>query len=140
MAVFTKDRSFYKNLFLLAIPISLQNLITYGVNFADNVMIGSLGDNAMSGVYVGGQLQQVLQMFVAGIEGAILILAAQYWGKKDTGSIRKVVSVGVKFAFVVGLLITLGAVLFPAQIIGLFTGEAGVQNGSDSWLPFGVVA
>ena len=131
MAVFTKDRSFYKSLFLLAIPISLQNLITYGVNFADNVMIGSLGDNAISGVYVGGQLQQVLQMFVAGIEGAILILAAQYWGKKDTGSIRKVVSVGVKFAFVVGLLITLGAVLFPAQIIGLFTGEAGViQEGA----------
>ena len=60
MAVFTKDRSFYKNLFLLAIPISLQNLITYGVNFADNVMIGSLGDNAISGVYVGGQLQQEL--------------------------------------------------------------------------------
>ena len=67
MAVFTKDRSFYKSLFLLAIPISLQNLITYGVNFADNVMIGSLGDNAISGVYVGGQLQQVLQMFVAGM-------------------------------------------------------------------------
>ena len=73
----TKDKSFYKTLITLAIPISLQNLITYGVNFADNVMIGSLGDNAISGVYVGGQLQQVLQMFVAGIEGAILILAAQ---------------------------------------------------------------
>ena len=127
----TKDKSFYKTLITLAIPISLQNLITYGVNFADNVMIGSLGDNAISGVYVGGQLQQVLQMFVAGIEGAILILAAQYWGKKDTDSIRKVVSVGVKFALVVGILTTLCAALFPAQIIGLFTGEAGViQEGA----------
>ena len=86
MAVFTKDRSFYKNLFLLAIPISLQNLITYGVNFADNVMIGSLGDNAISGVYVGGQLQQVLQMFVAGIEGAILILAASTGAKRTRGA------------------------------------------------------
>ena len=53
MAVMTKDKSFYKTLITLAIPISLQNLITYGVNFADNVMIGSLGDNAISGVYVG---------------------------------------------------------------------------------------
>ena len=131
MAVMTKDKSFYKTLITLAIPISLQNLITYGVNFADNVMIGSLGDNAISGVYVGGQLQQVLQMFVAGIEGAILILAAQYWGKKDTDSIRKVVSVGVKFALAVGILTTLCAALFPAQIIGLFTGEAGViQEGA----------
>lgn len=126
MAVFTKDKSFYKTLITLAIPISLQNLITFAVNFADNLMIGSLGDNAISGVYVGNQMQSVVQMFVAGIEGAILILAAQYWGRKDTSSIRKVVSIGVKFALGVGLLATLAAVLFPAQIIQLFTQEPGV--------------
>src|SRR5699024_2878511 len=113
MAVFTKDRSFYRTLIALAIPISLQNLVTFAVNFADNLMIGSLGDDAISGVYVGGQLQSVLQMFVGGIEGAILILAAQYWGKKDTQSIRKVVSIGIKFALAVGLLSSLVAVLFP---------------------------
>lgn len=43
MALFTKDRSFYRSLILLAVPISLQNLVTFAVNFADNVMIGSLG-------------------------------------------------------------------------------------------------
>ncbi len=126
MAVLTRDKSFYRNLVTLAIPISLQNLITFAVSFADNLMIGSLGDNAVSGVYVGNQMQTVLQMFVAGIEGAILILAAQYWGKKDTGSIRKVVSIGVKTALAVGVLSTLAAVLFPASIIRLFTAEPGV--------------
>lgn len=132
MAVFTKDKTFYRTLVTLAVPISLQNLITYAVNFADNLMIGSLGDNAISGVYVGNQMQTVLQMFVAGIEGAILILAAQYWGKKDTGSIKKVVSIGAKFALAVGLLVTLAAVLLPGQIIGLFTAEPGViAEGAD---------
>ncbi len=126
MAVFTKDRSFYRSLFLLAVPISLQNLVTYAVSFADNLMIGALGDDAISGVYVGGQLQSVLQMFVGGIEGAILILAAQYWGKKDRESIRKVVSIGVKFSFVVGLLMSLAAVAFPEWMIRAFTQEAGV--------------
>ena len=67
MAVFTKDRSFYRSLVTLAVPISLQNLVTFAVSFADNVMIGSLGDDAISGVYIGGQLQSVLQMFVGGI-------------------------------------------------------------------------
>lgn len=114
MAVFTKDRSFYRSLVTLAVPISLQNLVTFAVSFADNVMIGSLGDDAISGVYIGGQLQSVLQMFVGGIEGAILILAAQYWGKKDTQSIRKVVSIGIKFALAVGLLSSLVAVLSPS--------------------------
>lgn len=131
MAVFTKDRSFYRTLIALAIPISLQNLITFAVNFADNLMIGSLGDNAISGVYVGNQLQSVLQMFVGGIEGAILILAAQYWGKKDTASIRKVVSIGVKFALGVGIVMTLVAVSFPEWMIRIFTNEPGViQEGA----------
>ena len=131
MAVFTKDRSFYRSLVTLAVPISLQNLVTFAVSFADNVMIGSLGDDAISGVYIGGQLQSVLQMFVGGIEGAILILAAQYWGKKDTQSIRKVVSIGVKFALGVGLFTTLVAVLFPQWVIRAFTTEPGViQEGA----------
>lgn len=131
MAIFTKDRSFYRSLVTLAVPISLQNLITFGVNFADNLMIGSLGDNAISGVYVGGQLQSVVQMFVGGIEGAILILAAQYWGKRDTASIRKVVSIGVKFALGVGILASLVAVLFPQWVIRAFTQEPGViQEGA----------
>lgn len=131
MAVFTKDRSFYRSLVTLAVPISLQNLVTFAVSFADNVMIGSLGDDAISGVYIGGQLQSVLQMFVGGIEGAILILAAQYWGKKDTQSIRKVVSIGIKFALAVGLLSSLVAVLFPQWVIRAFTIEPGViQEGA----------
>lgn len=131
MAVFTKDRSFYRSLVTLAVPISLQNLVTFAVSFADNVMIGSLGDDAISGVYIGGQLQSVLQMFVGGIEGAILILAAQYWGKKDTQSIRKVVSIGIKFALAVGLLSSLVAVLFPQWVIRAFTTEPGViQKGA----------
>ena len=131
MAVFTKDRSFYRSLVTLAVPISLQNLVTFAVSFTDNVMIGSLGDDAISGVYIGGQLQSVLQMFVGGIEGAILILAAQYWGKKDTQSIRKVVSIGIKFALAVGLLSSLVAVLFPQWVIRAFTTEPGViQEGA----------
>ena len=131
MAVFTKDRSFYRSLVTLAVLISLQNLVTFAVSFADNVMIGSLGDDAISGVYIGGQLQSVLQMFVGGIEGAILILAAQYWGKKDTQSIRKVVSIGIKFALAVGLLSSLVAVLFPQWVIRAFTTEPGViQEGA----------
>ena len=131
MAVFTKARSFYRSLVTLAVPISLQNLVTFAVSFADNVMIGSLGDDAISGVYIGGQLQSVLQMFVGGIEGAILILAAQYWGKKDTQSIRKVVSIGIKFALAVGLLSSLVAVLFPQWVIRAFTTEPGViQEGA----------
>ena len=77
MRLFTKDRSFYRSLLSLAIPVALQNLITFAVSFADNVMVSSLGDSAVSGVYMANQLQTFLQMFSGGVEATILILAAQ---------------------------------------------------------------
>ena len=122
---FTRDKSFYKTLVTLAIPIALQNAVTFAVGLADNVMIGTLGDSAISGVYVGSQLQTLLQMFIGGIEGAILILAAQYWGKRDTKSIRRIAAIGVRFALLIGLVITV-TVLLPSQIVSLFTSDASV--------------
>ena len=129
--LFTKDRSFYKSLLLLAIPIALQNLVTFSVNLADSVMVGSLGDAAVSGMYMGNQIQTLLQVFSGGIEGAILILAAQYWGKRDTASIRKIVAIGIRFSVAVGALLTLVCALFPAKIIGLFTKDgATIETGA----------
>lgn len=121
--LFTKDKSFYKNLFVLAIPIALQNLVTFSVNLADNVMVSSLGDAPVSGMYMGNQIQTLLQVFSGGIEGAILILAAQYWGKRDTTSIRKIVSIGIRFSLIVGALLTTVCALFPASVIRLFTAD-----------------
>ena len=123
---FTRDKSFYKTLVTLAIPIALQNAVTFAVGLADNVMIGTLGDSAISGVYVGSQLQTLLQMFIGGIDGAILILAAQYWGKRDTKSIRRIAAIGVRFALLIGLVITVTAFLLPSQIVSLFTSDASV--------------
>ena len=80
MRLLTRDRSFYKALVSLSIPVILQGLITFSVTMADNLMVSSLGDIAVSGVYMGNQLQTLLQMLTGGIGGAILILSAQYWG------------------------------------------------------------
>ena len=48
MSIFVKDRSFYKTLLAIALPIGLQNLITFAVSMADTVMLGALGDVALS--------------------------------------------------------------------------------------------
>ena len=132
--VMTRDKSFYRNLVRLAIPIALQNLITFAVGFADNLMVGSLGDNAISGVYMGNQPQTILQMFISGVEGAILVLAAQYWGRDDRESIKKVVSVGIRFAVGVGIAATLLATVFPRQIISLLTNNAGIIDAGAEYL------
>ena len=130
--IFTRDRRFYSSLFLLALPIALQNLITFSVGLCDSVMIGRLGDGAVSGVYMGGQIQTLLQVFSGGIEGAMLILSAQYWGERNTESIKKITAFGLKFTLAFSILVTLICSIFPTNVISLFTkDEKIIQSGGE---------
>ena len=130
--VLTKDKGFYKSLLLLSLPIALQNLVTFAVGLVDNVMIGALGDNAVSGVYMGMQIQTLLQIFSGGIEGSILVLAAQYWGKGDRKSVAKIVSIGVKISVAFGLAISIVSAVFPSFVISLFTpDESIIKSGAE---------
>lgn len=122
----TRDKKFYRTVIALAIPMILQNLITYSVGLADNIMIGSLGDSAVSGVYMAGQVQTVLQVLSAGIEGGILVLAAQYWGKKDRESIQRIVSIGIWLSLALGAVFTAVCAIAPAGVVSVFTPESTV--------------
>ena len=128
--LFTREKSFYKTIILLAIPMVLQNLITFSVGLADNLMIGKLGDSAVAGVYLGNQIQTVLQVLNAGIESGILLISAQYWGKRDVKSIQKIVSIGFWISFGIGLTFTLVTTFFTEGVISIFTNEAdAIVNG-----------
>lgn len=120
------ETSLYKRVFILAAPIALQNVITYAVGLADNLMVGSLGDLALSGVYVANQLQGILQMLVVGLGAAMTILVTQYWGKRDTDSVRNMIGIGLKFCLSAGLIFLLATLLFPREILRLFTNEEAV--------------
>ena len=121
--ILTRDPHYYRDLLHLSIPVALQNLITFLVSFADNLMVNALGDAAVSGVYMGSQIQVLLQMFISGIGGAVIIIGAQYWGRHDTRNIRRIVSIGLRFAFVVGALLTLVCLVAAEPIIRIFTDD-----------------
>jgi len=121
-----RDKKFYTYLLRLAIPISLQNFLSFAIGFADNLMVGRLGEYAIAGVYMGNQIQTFLQFFVTGIDAALLIIAAQYWGRKETQSIKALAAIAMRIVFVGGLLVTVAGLVFPAQLIGIFTPDANV--------------
>ena len=123
MHLFVRERKFYTTLIRLAIPITLQNFITYMVSLADNLMVGRLGENAISSVYMGNQIQTFLQFIVAGIESAVLILSTQYWGRKDTDSIRRIIAIAFRFSIAVGALFTIITAVMPETILRLFTND-----------------
>ena len=121
--ILTRDPHYYRDLLHLSIPVALQNLITFLVPFADNLMVNELGDAAVSGVYMGSQIQVLLQMFISGIGGAVIIIGAQYWGRHDTRNIRRIASIGLRFASAIGALLTLACLIAAEPIIRIFTDD-----------------
>lgn len=120
----TKD--FYKTVFALVIPIALQNLINVGVTSADVIMLGRVNEIVLSAASLGGQVQFVMTLFFFGLTSGAAVLTAQYWGKKDTLSIEKVLGISLKFSLIVSLIFTLVTFLFPSEIMRLFSSEEAV--------------
>ena len=124
MSFLVRERGFYKWFFSLAGAIAAQGLITFTVNFADNIMIGSYSQSAMSGIALANQIQFLLQMISVGIATGVVVLAAQYWGKGQTEPIKRIIGMGMKFAAVAGLIFAVGTHFFPAQVLSVLTNDA----------------
>lgn len=126
MTLFVKDKGFYRSFFSMAGIIALQNLITYAVNLADNVMIGRYSQDALSGVAIVNQIQFLLQMALIGIGNGIVVLGAQYWGKKQTDPIRRVTSIGMFLGLVVSTAMMVIVYIFPGPVLSILTNEPAV--------------
>jgi len=120
----TKRFVFFKSFFIMLISIAMQNVLVYSVNLADNIMLGRFSENAMSGVGLVNQIQFLLQMLITGTGEGIIVIAARHWGEGDTISIKRVTSVGMRFALVFSGIMFLGALLFPESVIGLLTDKS----------------
>ena len=89
--IFSRDRNFYKTFNSLYWILILHNTITFSVNLADNVMIGSYSETALSGVAAVNQIQFIFQQIVMGCGDAAVVICSQYWGQGRTSEIRKII-------------------------------------------------
>ncbi len=83
------DRAFYRRLFTVMLPILVQNIITNFVNLLDNVMVGQVGTEPMSGVAIVNQLLFVFNLCIFGGLAGAGIFTAQFYGKKDNQGIAE---------------------------------------------------
>jgi putative MATE family efflux protein len=85
---FIGDKAFYMMVLGIAVPIMIQNGITNFVNLLDNIMVGRLGTEQMSGVSIVNQLMFVYNICIFGGVSGAGIFTAQYYGQKDDEGIR----------------------------------------------------
>lgn len=104
---FIGDRAFYKMVLAVAVPIMIQNGITNFVGLLDNIMVGQIGTEQMSGVAIVNQLLMVYYLCIFGGLAGAGIFTAQYFGQKDDEGIRHT----FRYKFWMALILTACAVL-----------------------------
>ena len=107
---------FYRNVFALVIPIAIQNLINVGVTATDVIMLGKVGEKVLSGASLAGQIQYIMTLIFYGVTSGATVLTAQYWGKKDTRTIEKVLGMGLSAGLIVAVVFA-GAALGMPEVI-----------------------
>ena len=112
---------FYRELFVLVLPIVLQNLITSSVNMADVVMLGRVDQTSLSASSLAGQVMFLLYIVFFGLNSAMTILAAQYWGRKDTRTLSKILGIGLMISVSLCSLAALLAWFCPRAVIRVWT-------------------
>lgn len=126
---FIGDKAFYKMVLAIAMPIMIQNAITNFVGMLDNIMVGLVGTEQMTGVAIVNQIIFVYNLMVFGAVAGAGIFGAQYFGKGDHKGVRY----AFRFKVISSVLLTVAAIaLFifvdDALIMAYLRGEGNVEN------------
>ena len=115
------DRDFYKSFFQLYIVLVRQNIVTLSVNLADNIMLGAYGEMALSGVTSVNQIQFLYQQILIAFGDGMVVFCSQYWGKKQTEPMKKIMAIAMRFGIATAILLFIVVSLVPGQAMRLFT-------------------
>lgn len=122
--------AFFRYSLSIATPIMVQNLISTLVNVADTVMLGYISQSSMAAASLAGQIQSVLFMLFFGLTAGSSVLGAQYWGKKDTQTIERILALSAAISIGIALLFLFAAEFMPRQIMRALTTDFGtIQEG-----------
>lgn len=121
-----KNKAFYQSMLSLAVPIALQNMLSTCANLVDIAMVSRLGNATVAAVGIAGRWSFFISMLFFGLASGSSVLISQYWGAKDHESIRKTYGMGLICGLTLAAVYTVVSLMFPRQMMMLFTNEAEV--------------
>lgn len=131
-----KNKKFYRNVIAITVPIAAQNLISLATSLMDTVMLGRADNTGvfLSGSSLANQPFFILSIISFGLSGAATVLASQYWGKRDTKSIRSIFSIILKVAFIISAVMAAAVLTAPEYIMGLYSNNLEIIAAGASYL------
>ncbi len=132
------DRPFYRRLFTVMTPILIQNVITNFVSLLDNVMVGQVGTEQMSGVAIVNQLLFVFNLCIFGGLAGAGIFTAQFYGKDDNDGIRDTFRVKLYISIASMAVFMTLFLFFGRELISLFLHEGEESLDLEATLAYGL--
>lgn len=132
------DRPFYRKLFSVLVPILIQNLITNFVSLLDNIMVGQVGTEPMSGVAIVNQLLFVFNLCIFGGLAGAGIFTAQFYGKGDDEGVRHTFRAKLFIGFGAVAVFALALIWKGEALIRLFLHEGQEALDLDATLRYGL--
>lgn len=121
-----KDKVFLRNITALALPIMLNELVNSLINIMDTFMTGKLGAQSVTAVGLSNQIFFLFNLCCFGICSGATIFMAQYWGSGDIKGVRRILGMALLFVESCALIFFIGARLFPANILSIYSKDSGV--------------
>jgi len=120
--MYTK-KQLYKWTLTLAVPLMIQNLISTLVGTADTIMLGYVGQTAMAASALANQYTFVIFCIFFGLATGTSVMVAQYWGKKDTVTVERIIGISGGFSILFALIFTSFSLFFPRAVMKIFSGN-----------------
>lgn len=121
LKLYLGDGELYKKMAKIAIPVSLQQLITVGINLMDTIMLSSMGDAQLSASSLAGQFISLFQICCMGISMGASVLTSRFWGMQDKHSLKKAITIMLRFLFVFASVFTVATIVAPNLIMRIYT-------------------
>lgn len=117
------NKTFYRNLIAIVLPMAIQNLLTSLVSASDALMLGLLNQESLSAISLASQVNFVEQIIVFGMTAGTTVLAAQYWGRKDAEAVEKVLGITLRYILIGTVGLFLFSLLAPRTLMRFFTND-----------------
>ena len=132
MKLFRNEPEFYKRVFALALPIAMQSLITIGVNMLDTIMVGELGEKALSATSLANSFISIYQIFCMGLGMGASVLVSRFWGMKSAHideekaglALKQTVCLMLRLAVTLAAIFALATLIIPQAVMKTYTSDS----------------
>jgi len=147
MRLYQRDSVFYKKVFTLALPIAAQGLISIGVNMLDTIMVGQLGEEALSATSLANSFISVYHILCMGLGMGASVLVSRYWGMKQADdepekasvALRQTVSLMLRIAFAFALCFAVATYIMPGTIMRMYSNESEIIRLGSIYFEYSVI-